>query len=162
MTWEQANRVIPLVAGIVTVVIYMIATPYVKAAKERKRQAAQRVPTIRPDLVSVDEKARAYNMARTVLILMGGFLLAVVLGFIGYHLFDDGVNSKYRFEYSLMVGGVFVLLWGVVGGVIVQSRRRCDQCPKCGKRRFYYKSDRGKFVSCLTCPSAWRAGSAPV
>ncbi len=158
MTLEQANRVIPLVAGVVTVVVYIIAAPYIKAAREKKRQAASLAPSLPSDAVNADEKARPYSMFKLIAILISGILLSSLIGVARYYSFGFGMSSEYKFIYAMAVGGGLGILWVVVGGVVVQCRRDCDWCPKCGKRQFYYKSDRGKFMSCTHCDSAWKAG----
>jgi Co/Zn/Cd efflux system component len=100
-------------------------------------------------------------MVRVIAALFSGIPLVVIVYLAMYYVFGFGMNQSHRSTHAMMVSGVLGFLWMIVGYVIVQTRRSRDQCPKCGKQQFYYKSDRGKFMSCTRCDSAWKAGSAP-
>jgi multisubunit Na+/H+ antiporter MnhG subunit len=81
-----------------------------------------------------------------------------LIGVFLYH--GAGTGSKLAFGKAVVLG-LLIILCASVAAVIVWVGKASDQCPKCEKVTYYYKADRGMFLTCENCEAAWRAGSAP-
>ena len=132
------------------------------AQKERMRKEAEMVKTVRSDDVPEGKRARRFSGLRFFAIILAALPLAPVVAVICYHLFDSGMTPRSMVEYSLMIAIGFFFLWLFVVGSIVAHLKSHDQCPRCGKLHYYYKADRGLFMSCRKCKFAWKAGTAPI
>jgi len=158
MTWDQLDSLVILIALVVGGIFGIIlGRKYALSRKNAKTITEATAVLVLEDLAEIPPASPVNLLTRTGSACVGlaaGLILALAVLALG--------------PPSNATLGVAALLYGVgflvtlCMGISLIVRLGADPCPRCGKRRIYYRIDQGRVLTCAKGDSTWQAGVASV